>query len=157
MKFECSDAWLLEAIKLSENGDKGATLTDIIFSADYINHAIITNSEFVTGTRKLKSLGLIVEKDKRFGTTDRFNEWWVMKYGHKGRFSALKAIDEIQKYLQKTFGTVEEPTIEIKTEITDGDLEKAINEYHKLASAAIEKLTKKKKKISEARTPNTGI
>ena len=66
MRFEYSDAWLLEAIKFSQNGDKGATLTDIIQAADYINHAIMTNSEFATGTRKLKSLGLIIEKISNF-------------------------------------------------------------------------------------------
>ena len=54
-------------------------------------------------------------------------------------------MEEIEKYLNKTFGAIDEPTTEIKTEITDADLDEAINEYHKLASAAIEQLTKKKK------------
>jgi hypothetical protein len=108
MKFEYSDAWLLEAIKLAETGDKGATLTDIIQTADYINHAIMTNSEFATRTRKLKNLGLIIEKDKRLKTTDKFNEWWTNEYGQKSRFSVLKAMEEIETYLNKNYGTIED-------------------------------------------------
>jgi hypothetical protein len=144
MTFRYSDAWLLEAIKFSENGDKGSTLTDIVQAADNINHAILTNSEFTTGTRKLKSIGLIIEKDKRLRTTDKFKEWWTKKYEQKSRISALKAMEEIEKYLNKNFGTVEEPSTEIKTEITDADLNKATKDYLDLASATIEKLTKKK-------------
>ena len=145
MTFEYSDAWLLEAIKLSENGDKGSTLTGIVQAADYINHAILTNSEFTTGTRKLKSIGLIIEKDKRLQTTDKFKEWWTKKYGQKSRISVLKAMEDIEKYLNGSFGTIEEPSTEIKTEITDADLDKATKEYLEMASATIEKVTKKKK------------
>ena len=145
MTFEYSDAWLLEAIKLSENGDKGSTLTGIVQAADYINHAILTNSEFTTGTRKLKSIGLIIEKDKRLQTTDKFKEWWTKKYGQKSRISVLKAMEDIEKYLNGSFGTIEEPSTEIKTEITDADLDKATKEYLEMASATIEKLTKKEK------------
>ena|SRR5688572_30534548 len=145
MKFEYSDAWLLEAIKLSEDGDKGASLTDIIKAADYINHAIMTNSEFATGTTKLKSLGLIKEKGKRLQTTDKFNEWWRNKYGEKSRFSVLKATEEIEKYLNKNYGTIEEPTKNINTKITDADLDAAAKEYHELAQEVLNKMTKKKK------------
>jgi hypothetical protein len=145
MTFEYSDAWLLEAIKFSENGDKGSTLTDIIQAADYINHAIMTNSEFATGTRKLKSLGLVIEKDKRLKTTDKFNEWWTKKYGQKSRISVMKAMEEIEKYLNKNYGTIEDSTKGIDTEITDADLDRATSEYHKLAQVELNKIIKKKK------------
>lgn len=145
MKFEYSDAWLLEAIKLSETGDKGATLTDIIKTADYINHAIMTNSEFATGTRKLKNLGLIIEKGKKLKTSDKFNEWWTKKYGQKTRFSVLKAMEEIEKYLNKNYRTIEDSTKRIDTEITDEDLDRATAEYHKLAQVELNKIIKKKK------------
>ena len=144
MKFEYLDAWLLEAIKLSEDGDKGAALTNIIQAADYINHAVMTNSEFAMGARKLKSLGLIIEKDKRLQTTDKFNEWWTKKYGQKSRFSILKAMENIERYLVKNFGAIEEPLREIMTEITDADLDKATKEYLELASTTLATVIKKK-------------
>jgi len=145
MKFEYSDAWLLEAIKLAETGDKGATLTDIIQTADYINHAIMTNSEFTTGTRKLKNLGLIIEKDKKLKTTDKFNEWWTKKYGQKSRFSLLKAMEEIETYLNKNYGTIEDSTKGIDTEITNSDLDRATAGYHKLSQVEFNKIIKKKR------------
>jgi len=145
MKFEYSDAWLLEAIKLSEIGDKGATLTNIILASDYINHAIMTNSEFVTGTKKLKKIGLIIEKDKKLKTTDKFNEWWTKTYGQKSRFGVLKAMEEIEKYLNKTYGTIDNSLKGISTEITDIDLDRATVEYHKLAQAELNKVIKDKK------------
>ena|SRR5882672_3179885 len=143
MTFEYSDAWLLQSIKLSENGDKGATLIDIIQAADYINHAILTNSEFTTGTKKLKSIGLITEKDKRLETTDKFNEWWTKRYGQKNRISVLKTLEEIEKYLNKNYGTIE--ATELNTEITYADLNSATAEYHKLAQEVLSKMTKKKR------------
>ncbi|UXE67247.1 MAG: hypothetical protein KA713_01180 [Chryseotalea sp. WA131a] len=146
MTFEYSDAWLLEAIKFSEKGDKGSTLTDIIQAADYINHSIMTNSEFVTGTTKLKRIGLIIEEDKRLRTTEKFNEWWTEKYGQKSKISVLKAMEEIEKYLNKNFGNVDESTTEIKTEITDADLDKSTKDYLAMADEIITKLTTKKKK-----------
>lgn len=129
MTFEYSDAWLLLAIKFSENGSNGATVSGIIQAADHINHAIITNSEFTTGTIKLKSIGLITEKEKRLRTTAKFNEWWKKKHGQKTRISVAKSIDDIEKYLNKSFGKADEPMREIKTEITDEDLDKSIKEY----------------------------
>jgi len=149
MKFEYTDAWLLEAIKLSETRDQGATLTDIIQAADHINHAIMTNSEFANGTRKLKNLGLIIEKDKKLQTTDKFNEWWTKKYGLKSRFSVLKAMEEIEKYLNKNYGTIEDSTKRIDTEITDADLDRATAEHHKLAQVEFNKIIKKKKSMKQ--------
>ncbi len=146
MKFEYSDAWLLEAIVLAETRDKGATLTDIIQAADFINHAIMTNSEFATGTRKLKNIGLIIERDKKLQTTDKFTEWWTKMYGQKSRFSVLTAMDEIEKYLNKNYGTIEDSTNGIDTEITDVDLDRAAAEYHKLAQVELNKIINKKKK-----------
>lgn len=145
MKFENSDAWLLEAIKFSENRDQGATLTDIIQAADSINIAIMTHAEFITGARKLKSIGLIIEKDKRFQTTKRFNEWWTQKYGQKSRFSVLKAMEEIETYLKNNYGNIEEHTKEMGTEITTADWDRATMEYHKLAEGLYTKLTKNKR------------
>jgi hypothetical protein len=144
MTFEYSDAWLLGAIKLSENWE-GASLMDIIQVADYINHAIMTNTEFSTGVKKLIAIGLVIEKDKRLQTTGKFKGWWSTKYGQRSRISLLKSIEEIAKYLNTNFGISEEPTTEIETEITDADFDKATKEYLKSSSATLEKFVKRQK------------
>ena len=129
MTFEYSDAWLLQAIRLSEHDDKGATLTDIIKTGDFTNRAIFMYSELTTGTRKLKSIGLITERDKRLFTTDKLREWWTKKFEGKRKIGIHKGMDEILKYLNKTYGTVDEQIIE--TEITKQDLDKSAKEYSK--------------------------
>jgi hypothetical protein len=145
MTFNYSDAWILQAIKFSESGDKDATLVEIIQGADYINHAVLTYSEFTTGTIKLKTVGLIIENNKRLQTTDKFKNWWTKKYGLKSRISVLKAMEEIQNYLNKNFGTTEPAEEEIKTEITETDFDKATKEYLQLTSEILEQLRKKRK------------
>ena len=146
MTFEFSDTWVLSSIKFSENGDQGTTLTDIIQMADGINHLMLDYQEFTTATKKLKSIGLIIEKDRRFKTTDTFNKWWNEKYEGKSRFGIHKAMDEIQKYLDKTFGTVDSQPTDIKTEFTEKDFHRSTKEYHKMASGIKKKLTTKKKR-----------
>lgn len=66
MTFTTPEAWLLEAIIFSERSDNGAALTDIIASADYINHAIMTFEEFDSSARKLLKSELIIEKISTF-------------------------------------------------------------------------------------------
>ncbi len=129
MTFEYSDAWLLQSVRLSEQDDNGATLTDIVKTGDYTNRAIFTYSELTTGTRKLKSIGLIAERDKRLFTTEKLRAWWTKKLEGKRKIGIHKGMDEILKYLNKTYWTVDEQAIE--TEITEQDLDKSTKEYSK--------------------------
>ena len=145
MTFDYSDAWLLQAIKFSESEEQGATLTHVIKAADYIDHAILTYLEFSVGTKKLKSIGLIIEKDKRLQTTKQFKEWWTKKYEGKSRIVMLKVMAEIKNYLDKNFMTINEQMTEINTEFTESDFNNSVSEYQNLASEIIEKLTRTKK------------
>ncbi|MGC3946384.1 MAG: hypothetical protein QM762_18000 [Chryseolinea sp.] len=146
MRFEYSDAWLLQAIKLSENGDNGTTLIGIIQAADYINHAIITWREFSIGTKKLKSIGIVVEKNRRLQTTQSFNEWWTIKFGRKNRVYIMKATEEIERYLNSNFATADSTSIEITTEISHTDWDISISDYQKIANEITVNVTSKKGK-----------
>ena len=146
MTFDHSDALLLESIKLSQSDDEGATLLDIIKWFDYINHAIVTYQEFVSGTEKLKSLGLIREQSKKLWTTDIFESWWAKKYGTKSRFGLLKAMEEIEKYLNRDFGKHEQQLDGGATNFTKDDFEKSTTDYLKWADEALKTLDKGKVK-----------
>jgi len=143
MTFEYSDAWLLQAIRFSEQDDKGATLTDIVKTGDFTNRTIFSYSELTTGTRKLKSIGLITERDKRLFTTEKLREWWTKKFEGKRKIGIHKGMDEILKYLNKNYGTVDEQKIE--TEFTKQDLDKSVNEYNKWFWDTVNQTTPKKK------------
>jgi len=83
MIFNSPDAWLLEAIKYADQKNKEASLIDVVATADYINHSIMTFSEFETGIKKLLAIGLIHEKENRFHTTRKLKLWWSKMYGAK--------------------------------------------------------------------------
>lgn len=132
MRFSYVEALLLESIKLSEQGVKGASLIDIICTADYINHHLMTFEEFVAGTEKLKAVGLIAQKDTKLLTTELFNSWWSTKYGSKSRIELLKILEEVEKYLQSMFGKLEEPDIKNKISIAEDVYDEAINTYQQM-------------------------
>lgn len=146
MTFNFLDALLLGSIRLSQNDDQGATLNDILKYADYINHALPTYPEFNSGTKKLKSLGLIVENSKRLRTTKKFEDWWIKRYGEKKRFGLLKAMDEIKKYLDNEYASVDGYWENTTTELQETDFNESIDEYVKLTNNLIEKITKKRRK-----------
>ncbi|MCA6368964.1 MAG: hypothetical protein IM618_18205 [Cytophagales bacterium] len=146
MTFDYTDALLLESIKLSQSNDEGATLSDIIKWSDYINHSIMTYQEFVSGTEKLKCLGLVKEQKKRLRTTDIFESWWTKKYGEKSRFGLLKAMEEIEKYLNRDFGKHEQQLDRKATKFTREDFELSTTEYLKWADETLRTLDKGKGK-----------
>ncbi len=60
-----TDEWLLQAIRAA-SGPQGATLSDVIASADALNHAIFTPAELRSGFAKLLAARYIVERDGRW-------------------------------------------------------------------------------------------
>lgn len=141
MTFNSSDAWLLEAIKFSE-GNNGATLRDIIATADYINHAIMTYSEFDSGTKKLLTCGLINKQGKQLETTGKFRNWWKAKFKNQKRIRVLKTMEEIEKYLNRNFGIVEAQTNQ-DNPFTNDDFDKAATDYLEFSQSTLDKITKK--------------
>lgn len=144
MTFEYSDALLLQAVKFSEQVEEGATLTDVVRAVDYINHAIMTYGEFATGTKKLKQIGLLDEQNKRLQTTKLFKDWWTKNHEGKKRIVILKSLEDVKKYLDKSYMTVEGQKNQM-TQFTELDFDEATNEYLRFAADIIEKLTTKKK------------
>lgn len=146
MTFEYSDAWLLGAIAFSENGNKGAALTEVIRAADYLNHAIPTYAEFASATEKLTNAGLIAAQNERLKTTDIFKQWWIKKYQKKSRINLVKAIEDIQKYLHNTHKTTDSQPPKKMTQFNETDFTRSINEYQEIASITLARLTGKKMK-----------
>ena len=129
MIFEYSDALLLQAIRLSEQDEEGVTLIDIIKISDFINHALLTYSEFETGMKKLKNCSVITEKEKRLVTTVKLRAWWTKKFEGNGKIGVHKGTDEILKYLNRTYKTSDEQSAEIK--ISKQDFDKSTQLYFK--------------------------
>jgi hypothetical protein len=127
MKFEFSDAWLLQSIRYSEKDGNGATLTDIIAFADYSNHAIMTYPEFLNGAKNLINIGLIIELNKKLLTTENLREWWTKKFEGKRKIGIHKGLEEIEKYLNRVFKNIDKREIDIM--VTRQNFQKATDNY----------------------------
>jgi hypothetical protein len=62
-----SDAWFLEAVGWSE---AGVTLVELISTADYIDHAILTRDEIEGAVDRLRPAGLLRVDEGRFVLTE---------------------------------------------------------------------------------------
>jgi hypothetical protein len=102
MKFNSTDAWLLQSIYHSQ-GTGHASIKDVIAFADYVNHAVMTYHEFSTSLSKLTSVSLVSTESNHFKTTDAFEQWRRKKFKGKKSVQPLKELFEIEKYLNMTF------------------------------------------------------
>ncbi len=102
MKFNSTDAWLLQAIFHSQD-DGYASIKDIIAFADYVNHAVMTFEEFSTSLPKLMSVSLVTIDSDHLRTTAAFEQWRSKKFKGKKSVQPLKELFEIEKYLNETF------------------------------------------------------
>jgi hypothetical protein len=95
-----SDAWLMLAIAIADNGN-GATLQSIIAAGDFINHAIFTGSEIRHGLAIFTHLGYIQAIDDRFLLTGNAKDFWATK--HQARISVNKLMSEFNEFLRAVF------------------------------------------------------
>jgi hypothetical protein len=142
MIFEFSDAWLLQSIRYSEKRKTkdGADVSDIIAFADYSNHAIMSYQEFLSGAKKLICSGLVAEENKKLFTTDIFREWWRKKFEGKRKIGMQKELEEIERYLNKNFGSAEDQGTELN--ISKLEFRKATIDYLEAMNLTIKKAMK---------------
>jgi hypothetical protein len=70
MRRSLADAWIfLSTVTACREGNPAA-LTDIFAAADWINHALPTDSELIGGMNRLLLAGLVAQKENGFVTTD---------------------------------------------------------------------------------------
>lgn len=140
MTFKFSDALVVGAIQIAGQGKDYCTLTDIIRTADYIDHSILTFSEFHNAAKKLIQIGLISDNKKKILTTKKFNDWWTKKYVTKKRLYLIKTIEQIKIYLDKTYSTIIDMTNEIELSVKEHDFKESEREYIELTKSVMTKL-----------------
>jgi hypothetical protein len=79
----------------------GSELKNIIAYADYVNHAIVTYEEFNNSIRYLIKNELTKEIDKKIFVENKFKEWFLNEYKNNKKINISKAVEKIQKYLNK--------------------------------------------------------
>lgn len=129
MSFSFTDAWLLHAIHVNERPDLGAELIDIIAYADYINHAVLTYEELTDALPRLLHAGLVVQLGQRLAAADGYKNWWDQQYAGRKRINFIKALGDVEIYLNSTFGTAVLPDIDIPINIQQQDFTAAVEKY----------------------------
>jgi hypothetical protein len=119
------NALLLYSI-FTTQASEGSTIKSIVAYADYINHSIMTYTEFSSGIRYLLKNKLVKEVDKKLFADDQFAEWFMNEYENRKRIYLLKAVEKIQKYLNKLKIQTDN---DAETEITEADFENGVEEY----------------------------
>jgi hypothetical protein len=99
-QWSTSDAWVFSSIE-GTNLDDGYTLAQIITKADSINHAILTENEFVRAVPRLVAAGLIgalADADRYWHTEagQVLRRRWVK---HGGLFSWMDVIPQALRRL----------------------------------------------------------
>jgi len=82
-----ADAWLLAA---TADSRRGCSLSELIGTADAINHAIPTRDELATSLGSLRSAGLVELMEGRFRTTAKGKS--VKKHWQGGLFGWSKSL-----------------------------------------------------------------
>ena len=92
-----SDSWVLISVIYASQNSTTAALTDIIASADYLNHAIITRNELEIGIAHLVGKGYLRITSGGLSISDAVKSFWQTT-GSKHR-QALKAWDAVAAYI----------------------------------------------------------
>lgn len=92
-QWEMSDAWVFAAIQGHDAAD-GMRLRDIIFHADYLNHAVLEEHEFCRAVPRLLAVDLIgADRDAdRYWRTAAGQELFDRRMKRRGAFGWIDAI-----------------------------------------------------------------
>jgi len=132
MKFNYYDSCLLTSI-CSAGGENGTDLKGIIAYIDYIDHSIITWSEFFGGLLKLKRIKAVKERSKKLFPGNEITVWWLKKYQNKKRIYVLKQVEEVNDHLNETYSIDLDHKKNIRIYITESDFLKALEDYKQLS------------------------
>lgn len=119
-EWSWSDAWVLAA---SPGDPDGCSLSDLIRTADGINHAIVTRDELADGLGALLAAGLVEVRGDRIRTTPAGQA--IKNYWRRGLFGWRKSL---LPRLRKI------PRPAARFEISPADYEAAVAAYLRRAS-----------------------
>jgi hypothetical protein len=136
-----ADAWVLLSILYSENEtESGASLTAIISTADYINHAILLYEELNESLARLRAAGHIEEHAGKYRATERARSAYL-KFT-KPRRAVWKDFKDVEQYLSSFTDQTEQPALPTAIERTE--FEAAVKTYLQRMQSGTTKRTAQK-------------
>ncbi|MCM0673185.1 hypothetical protein NCC78_00340 [Micromonospora phytophila] len=128
-----SDAWVFSSIK-GTGPDDGYRLSEILMTADTINHAVLTEAEFTRAVPRLLAVGLIgadAEAD-RYWLTETGRALYRQRMKRRGLFGWMDAIPP-------ALGRLGEPQ-DSAWSLPAGAFDQAVREYLKQAKQTLKRL-----------------
>jgi hypothetical protein len=128
-----SDAWVFSSIK-GTGPDDGYTLSEILKTADTINHAVLTEAEFTRAAPRLLAVGLIgadAEAD-RYWLTETGRALYRQRMKRRGLFGWMDGIPP-------ALGRLGEPQ-DSAWSLPAGAFDQAVREYLKQAEQTLKRL-----------------
>ena len=104
--WQYSDVWFFEAVARAAPESGTAGLRSVILEGDTINHAIFNPDEIEKAVNRLQYAGLLVERNGRFGLTD------------KGRELRARVPDELHMHERLRWVQSEIPRLEVDPPMT---------------------------------------
>jgi hypothetical protein len=123
-----SDAWLLFSIALA-GGDGGASLSRILATGDYINHAIFTGDELRGGLSRLTARSWVMHEGGCFSLIGKARE--LSDNLRSSRRSVSRALKDFEKLVREEEGGIL-PAADY-TWLTDDLVHQAYLEYTRYA------------------------
>ncbi|WP_446211852.1 hypothetical protein [Micromonospora sp. IBSANI012] len=131
-EWTSSDAWVFSSIE-GTGPDDGYTLTQIIAKADGINHALLTEAEFIQAVPRLIAAGLIGAQPEadRYWHTEAGRALYQQRMKGRGLFGWMEAIPPALHRL----GTPQDTAWSLPAGVFD----RATQEWHERARALLKR------------------
>jgi hypothetical protein len=128
MEFNTYDTAIVMCLRTWRSDDTVKELKSLISFVDYIDHSVLTFSEFETAIHKLIAGGIIHVKGSKPKCNELYDEWWKKKYSKK-RVGDSKEIKETKEYLNKNFANSIGTNIRSTSFVSQNEFETALKLY----------------------------
>jgi hypothetical protein len=124
-----SDAWVFASIE-GVGPDDGSTLAQVVAKADLINHAILTEAEFIQAVGRLVAAGLIGAEADRYWLTEAGRALYRQGMKRRGLFGWIDGIPPALRRL----GEPQDNAWSLPPGVFDRAIEEYSREAHALAN-----------------------
>ena len=124
--FTSSDTWVMLALLIGEPPG-GASLHNIIATADYINHAILTYEELAESLARLMQAGYVTRRAARYCATPVIRSYYAKVA--RPRRAINKDWQDVERFLQTTEVTENAPRRAPSRVVARAAYERAVRAY----------------------------
>ena len=124
--FTSTDTWVMLSL-LFNQATGGATLRDLIATADYMNHAILTYDELAGSLVRLMQAGYVDKQAARFCATPVIRSYYAKVT--RPRRSINKDWQDVERFLQTTAVTEAAPRRAPSRVVARAAYERAVRAY----------------------------